>query len=518
MGGRLGPEAGVWGMGDTFVRPGAIIADKYRIERVLGRGGMGVVLEATHVKLGVRVAIKLILPEMLESEALLERFAREARAAARIQSDHVVRVTDVGTLESGAPYMVMEYLEGQDLCERVKKEGPLAPEKAVDFVLEACEALGAAHEIGIVHRDLKTANLFCAVKPNGQETIKLLDFGISKAAGEPDLGMTSTKMVLGSPHYMSPEQMLSAKGVDARTDIWAMGVVLYELLAGTVPFTAETFARLVLVVSGSDEPDWNRLRHVDPRLIEIIRRCLQRIPDARFKSVADLSRALRPFASATTSSISIPAAAVSAPNLRAPQGPEAHHPGDRGSTLVPLGQTRRSHPSRRRSWIAPAAILGALAIGALLLLSRPKPLSSAASDASALAPTQVEAPLPAPVLEEPSHQAPTPPPLEAARVSDGAPPSEAPPPSSIVPSPASGEPLTAAQAAPPATTVTVAKKTTASKAPAAPRPPSPETTAPASTTATPVAPSPKDPSPAPPSSGSTEPSPARPKNTLGGRL
>src|SRR5580693_7216018 len=163
------------------------------------------------------------------------RFEREARTAVKIKSEHVARVIDVGQLESGSPYMVMEYLEGEDLQGWLEKQGRLPIERAVDFLLQACEAIAEAHAMGIVHRDLKPANLFCIRRPDGTLSIKVLDFGISKAAGA-SMGMTSTQAVMGSPLYMSPEQMGSSKGVDARSDIWALGVILFELVTGRVPF------------------------------------------------------------------------------------------------------------------------------------------------------------------------------------------------------------------------------------------------------------------------------------------
>src|SRR5271170_903633 len=194
------------------VRQGEILAGRYRVERVLGVGGMGVVVAATHLQLDTKVAIKFLLPTMLRNQEVVGRFAREARAAVRIQSEHVARVSDVGTLENGAPYMVMEFLEGGDLADWIQRRGPLPIEQAVDFVVQACVGVASAHGIGIVHRDLKPANLFCLRGNDGQFFIKVLDFGISKVASASDSGgaMTHTATVMGSPFYMSPEQMQSA--------------------------------------------------------------------------------------------------------------------------------------------------------------------------------------------------------------------------------------------------------------------------------------------------------------------
>lgn len=505
--------------------PGTIIAGKYRVEKVLGRGGMGVVLEATHVQLDARVAIKLILPEMLENAALLERFAREARAAARIRSEHVVRVTDVGTLESGAPYMVMEYLEGQDLEARIKNGGPLPPGQAVDFVLEACEALAEAHALGIVHRDLKSANLFCARRPNGRDTIKLLDFGISKATGEADLGMTGTKMVFGSPYYMSPEQMLSAKKVDARTDIWAMGIVLYELLAGTVPFMAETYAGLVLLVSGREEPDWSPLSHVDADLIQVIRRCLQRSPLERFASVDELSAALRPFASERASSVPYttqnrslgaapPKSATAPKTLIANPRTEAALP-ERQSTLVPLGQTAAAHVPLRKSWGLVGAAVGALlmaggawfAFGSKTAASPEEALSPASPEAHEATPSMPAAPLNNSLNSPERSPAPEPP----------APKAEVPPPSPEPAAPARVAAPTAKPPAPspkPATSTSPSPRTSATPTGSA-RTSSTSSSSPPRTALAPEPVAPTRPAPTkPPSESST---PVK-KPSLGGRL
>src|SRR5258706_2580107 len=210
-------------MNDPPVREGEILAGKYRVERVLGVGGMGVVVAATHIQLEERVAIKFLIKDALASGEAVARFAREARAAVKIKSEHVARVIDVGTLETGAPYMVMEYLEGGDLSQVLQSRGSLPMEEAVEYVLQACEAIAHAHVLGIVHRDLKPANLFLIRRPDGTNAIKVVDFGISKVmpgkGSSSDNAMTRTRAVMGSPLYMSPEQMTSTRDVDGRTDI-----------------------------------------------------------------------------------------------------------------------------------------------------------------------------------------------------------------------------------------------------------------------------------------------------------
>ena len=284
------------------VQPGQILLGKYRIERVLGMGGMGVVVAATHVTLEERVAIKFLLPQALSNGEAVARFLREARAAVRIKSEHVARVTDVGQLETGAPYMIMEYLDGSDLGSVVQQRGALPIEESVEYLLQACEALAEAHALGIVHRDLKPANLFLVRRADGSPSVKVLDFGISKTTGldgsNSDLGMTKTQAVMGSPLYMSPEQMVSARDVDVRTDIWALGAILYELLTGKVPFQANTITQLCAMILQQQAPALRNSRPDAPEPLQnVIARSLQKDRNERYTNVAELAQALAPFAS-----------------------------------------------------------------------------------------------------------------------------------------------------------------------------------------------------------------------------
>ena len=279
------------------VQLGTVLAGKYRVDRVLGAGGMGVVVAAHHLQLDQLVAIKMLLPSMLKHREAVERFTREARAAVKIKSEHVARVSDVGMLETGAPYMVMEYLEGEDLGHWVSQRGALPTTQAVEFVLQAAEAIAEAHALGIVHRDIKPANLFCVRRADGLLSVKVLDFGISKlTSAASDLSMTKTQTVMGSPHYMAPEQILSAKNADAQSDIWSLGAVLFETLTGRVPFEAETFPELVLKVSGTDAPAVTSLRSdVPPGLAAVVAHTLQRDRGLRYKNLAELAVELVPF-------------------------------------------------------------------------------------------------------------------------------------------------------------------------------------------------------------------------------
>lgn len=283
------------------VNAGDIIASKYHVEHILGQGGMGVVVAARHMQLGQRVAIKFLRVPHEDPQAV-ERFLREARAAVQIQSVHVARVMDVGTLEDGVPYIVMEFLVGRDLSDVLKQDGPLSVENAVDFVLQACEAIAEAHAKGIVHRDLKPANFFLTRRADNTPLIKVLDFGISKSKtmedGTPQVSMTATTALMGSPLYMSPEQLRSAKHVDVRTDIWSLGVILFELLAGRPVYEADTLIGLAAMIASDPAPALQSVRaDVPAGLAEVVERCLQKAPEERPQTVAELAAALAPFGS-----------------------------------------------------------------------------------------------------------------------------------------------------------------------------------------------------------------------------
>jgi len=281
------------------IAEGKVLAGKYRVERVLGRGGMGVVVAAHHIHLDEKVAIKFLLPEAVASADVVGRFVREARAAVRIKSEHVARVSDVGTLEGGEPYMVMEYLDGSDLAEWLQQRGALPVEQAVEFLLQASEAIAEAHALGIVHRDLKPANLFVVRRADGLLSIKVLDFGISKVtgpAGSADSNMTRTSAVMGSPLYMPPEQMAASRNVDARADIWALGVILYELLTGTAPFSGETLPEVCLKIAMQPPSPLRSLRpDVPPELEAVVLRCLEKDREQRYPNIAALAHALVDF-------------------------------------------------------------------------------------------------------------------------------------------------------------------------------------------------------------------------------
>ena len=278
---------------------GCVVAGKYRIERMIGQGAMGAVFAACHEPLQKRIALKILFEEHLHSPETVSRFFNEARAAAGIESEHVARVLDVGQLETGAPFMALELLEGADLAEVLQQDKPLSVHDVVDWILQALEALAEAHSLGVVHRDLKPANLFLARRRDGTRVVKVLDFGISKFSGlmgaQPTF--TATSLILGSPVYMAPEQLRNAKSVDARADIWAIGVVLYELLSGRLPFLADNVAGLFVAVLEHQPASLQKCRpDIPPELDEVVMRCLSRDIEARFQSVADLAVALAPIA------------------------------------------------------------------------------------------------------------------------------------------------------------------------------------------------------------------------------
>jgi serine/threonine-protein kinase len=255
---------------------------------------MGMVVLATHLDLDSQVAIKFMLPAAMESPEAASRFMREARANSRLTNDHVCRVIDVGKFEGGQPYIVMEYMEGYDLGTLLKRKGAQPVETAVDYILQACEGMAEAHGHGIVHRDLKPDNLFLATRADGDQIVKILDFGISKAAVT---GIaTKTGDIMGSPAYMAPEQMQSTKDVDQRADIWSLGVILYQLISGKLPFIADTLPALCLAVINEEPPSLESIRKDLPHgLAQVVAKCLSKNRDERYMNVHQFGLALAPY-------------------------------------------------------------------------------------------------------------------------------------------------------------------------------------------------------------------------------
>jgi serine/threonine protein kinase len=402
---------------------GELVANKYRVERVLGRGGMGVVVAAMHEQLAQRVAIKMLLPEAEASPNALARFTREARAAATIRGEHVARVLDVGELPGGAPYIVMEYLEGRDLAQTLTDRGQLPLDEAVSFVLQACEAIAEAHAAGIVHRDLKPSNLFVATRPDGSALIKVLDFGISKAllSGGAEGQLTTTSSFVGSPVYSPPEQLVRAHDVDGRADIWSLGTILFEALAGRPPFVGDSVMHVASKIFNDAPTSLSELRSDLPaELCAVVMRCLRKLPDDRFPDVRALAQALAPFAPAHSVSADRVARIVAAslpPSHATALADTVHDSGKAaasGETPHALVSARTPPIAASRRWVVVA--IGSTLAGATIVVilamgrgpeSSPRPMVPPAAsviptETTVLAPPRNASPDEALVVEAPS--------------------------------------------------------------------------------------------------------------------
>jgi hypothetical protein len=299
----VGALSVTWGLlvAHSPVKIGEVVSGRFRVDRLLGAGSMGFVVAAWHLELDQPVALKLLNPDVFEQGEAATRFRREVRAAARIKSEHVCRVIDVGSLEHGAPYMVMELLDGNNLEEELQQRGPLPVSEAVLYVLEAVEALAEAHAAGIVHRDLKPANLFVARRADRSRLLKVLDFGISKSMIESqssrDMSLTRTGVIIGSPLYMSPEQMRSTKDADTLSDVWALGAILFQLVTGRPPYEGETIPELCAKLFTEDAPPPSTVRQGLPASLDVVlHRALARDPARRYQNVAEFGAALIEFA------------------------------------------------------------------------------------------------------------------------------------------------------------------------------------------------------------------------------
>ncbi len=282
-----------------YLEPGTVLGEKYRIERLIGEGGMGVVYQGYHEVLEQRIAIKVVRPELVHHPEALARFLNEARAIARLRGHHIAHVLDTGCLADQRPHMVLEYLEGADLRAVLDAEGSLSLARALNYLLQACEAVAEAHALGLIHRDLKPENLFITRGAHGEGVVKVIDFGISKRIGAAvGRSYTLRGQSLGSPHYMAPEQMASPDTVDARADIWSLGVVLFEALTNAVPFGGDTLPQVCASILAGEQRDVRLFRPDLPPVVEhVIRRCLRREREERYQNVAELAAALLPLAS-----------------------------------------------------------------------------------------------------------------------------------------------------------------------------------------------------------------------------
>jgi serine/threonine protein kinase len=396
-------------------RPGDTVAGKYAIVRVIGEGGMGVVYEATHLRLRRRVAVKMLLPYMLATSSdLVARFEREARAAGQLRDKHITKVLDVDTTSEGVPYLVMEYLEGHDLEAELIARGPLPIGEAVGYVLQVCGAMTEAHAAGIVHRDLKPSNLFLTPDRDGW-LVKVLDFGISKMADEKDAKLTGTQTTVGTPLYMSPEQVRSSRNVDSRSDVWSLGVILYELLAGRTPFEGSTTAAAAAIVADPTPPLQEFRPDVPQGLQKAIHHALCKDSKSRCGTVAEFAQSIAPFASTIRPSmmpmsaapVGAPSAARPTPTPSTPSYPRA--PESAGTLIAEAAPESPSGPSlapattgsgqgrtTRRGLVAAGAAGVLLVIAVVLAISgrgaAPHPAASTPAEPVASASTAARAP------------------------------------------------------------------------------------------------------------------------------
>jgi serine/threonine-protein kinase len=373
---------------------GEVLDGDYRIERLLGEGGMGIVVAARHVRTGEEVAIKLIRRERVSDPMFLKRFLREASIALQLRGARVAQVLRIGLLPSGLPYLVMEYLQGETLEAALRERGPLPIDVAVDCVLEACDAIAEAHAAGIAHRDLKPANLFLTRTPDGGTRVKVIDFGISKWIGGRDSSsrgphVSTTDVPIGSPSYMSPEQLLEVALADPRSDVWALGVILFELITGRLPFAAESIAAVQVAVLHDEPPSLRSLvPSAPPTLDAVYQRCLVKDRAARMASVHDLVVALAPFASAQGRALAGEIAA------RMPRPATTVVPGDGAVPQIAATTAGPRRAWRRRALIASAVLAGGVGVGLPVLrglTARPPAAATAAATTPAPPPPTLTA-------------------------------------------------------------------------------------------------------------------------------
>jgi serine/threonine-protein kinase len=352
------------------VQPGDVLDGKYAVERVIGQGGTGYVVAAQHLVLRRRVALKFLRPELAAQPELGTRFLREAQSAAQMTGDHVARVLDADTLSTGEPYLVMEFLEGEDLAAVLRRSGPLSIQDATDYMLQACEAVREAHAHGVVHRDLKPANLFLTRGPEGEPRLKVLDFGLSKVLSEgAGQSLTGSDHVVGSPHFMSPEQIRTPREVDQRSDIWALGATLFTMLTGRVPFDGRSMIEVCGALLCGPPPCLRRFREDVPEALEqIVLRCLRVEAAERFASVTELARALAPFAPARRS---------------APDCPVDGRPAVSDAGSVVTASRDRAPTGRPPPPVRVAVVLGAVALAGVALLAAFRPRLAPPPDGSA---------------------------------------------------------------------------------------------------------------------------------------
>ena len=365
------------------IKLGEVVGGKYRVDQVLGSGGMGVVVSATHIDLNSRVALKILKSDGEPKPSLVARFVREARAVGQLNSEHTVRVLDVGRLPSGLPFMVMELLQGQTLAEILESNGPFPVMRAVDCILQVCEAIAEAHSHGIVHRDIKPQNLFLTRNAEGEPFVKVLDFGLAKSLepAQESQVLTGTRAIMGSPLYMSPEQLKNARDVGRSTDIWSLGVCLYELVTGRTPFDESSLPELCAnVLRGTPHP-LNLTVPEGPALEAAILRCLAKGPADRFPNVAQLAWALVPFGPSKSSSSATRVVEVLGSIRPGPRPPPSSRPTQPLAVTNPAVAMPSVFPSKGLAALGVGGTLGALVLGTMLWAARPVPSPAATAEA-----------------------------------------------------------------------------------------------------------------------------------------
>ena len=416
--------------GAANTRAGKILGGKYRLVRLLGAGGMGEVYEAQHELIGRRFAIKFLHPQLASNSEVVARFQREAQAAGGLENENIAAVVDAGTSDDGAPYLVMEYLDGEDLAHLLMRGGALPLSRAVFIMIQACRGLAAAHGRGIVHRDLKPENLYICRRNDASDLVKVLDFGIAKLHTGRSTSLTQTGTTMGTPYYMSLEQARGAKDVDHRTDIYALGVILYEMLSGAKPHPGESYNAILYHVLTQEPAPLDSMRpDLPPGVSAIVQKAMAREPGDRYASVAEFMEALIPFSDRSVtplrsqaglpvvmgatmqSPVSLRAMAVPAPlKAETPEIPDDVPAGSRSRVVV---------------WAMSAAAAVLLVVLGLWFGLHREPKQQAAAAAPLVIPVPTPAPVPVPVA------APAPAPVEVPAPL----PAATPPPSAKIESP-----------------------------------------------------------------------------------